>query len=60
MISIPNSYERCVRVDNYYPRLRDLQEDDDLSQQQGADYLGKNNLNTIVTKEVFVMSPLMF
>ena len=27
-------------VDNYYPRLRDLREDHDLSQQQVADYLG--------------------
>lgn len=29
-----------LRVDNYYPRLRDLREDRDLSQQQVADYLG--------------------
>ena len=27
-------------MDNYYPRLRDLREDRDLSQQQVADYLG--------------------
>lgn len=27
-------------MDNYYPRLRDLREDHDLSQQQVADYLG--------------------
>lgn len=27
-------------VDNYYPRLRDLREDHDLSQQQVSDYLG--------------------
>ena len=27
-------------MDNYYPRLRDLREDHDLSQQQIADYLG--------------------
>lgn len=26
-------------MDNYYPRLRDLREDHDLSQQQVADYL---------------------
>ena len=26
-------------MDNYYPRLRDLREDRDLSQQQVADYL---------------------
>ena len=29
-----------VRMDNYYPRLKDLREDHDLSQQQVADYLG--------------------
>lgn len=27
-------------VDSYYPRLRDLREDSDMSQQQVADYLG--------------------
>ena len=27
-------------MDNFYPRLRDLREDHDLSQQQVADYLG--------------------
>lgn len=27
-------------VDNYYPRLKDLREDSDLSQQQVADFLG--------------------
>lgn len=27
-------------MDNYYPRLRDLREDHDLSQQQIAEYLG--------------------
>lgn len=27
-------------MDNYYPRLKDLREDHDLSQQQVADYLG--------------------
>lgn len=27
-------------MDNYYPRLKDLREDRDLSQQQIADYLG--------------------
>ena len=27
-------------LDNYYPRLRDLREDRDLSQQQVAEYLG--------------------
>ena len=40
-MSIPNSYEKgLVNVDNYYPRLKDLREDRDLSQQQIADYLG--------------------
>lgn len=29
-----------VTMDNYYPRLRDLREDRDMSQQQVADYLG--------------------
>ncbi|MBR7142583.1 MAG: helix-turn-helix transcriptional regulator [Clostridia bacterium] len=27
-------------MDNYYPRLKDLREDCDLTQQQVADYLG--------------------
>lgn len=27
-------------MDNYYPRLKDLREDHDLSQKQVADYLG--------------------
>ena len=27
-------------LDNYYPRLKDLREDHDLSQKQIADYLG--------------------
>lgn len=27
-------------MDNYYPRLKDLREDHDLSQQEIADYLG--------------------
>lgn len=29
-----------VAVDNYYPRLKDLREDHDYSQQHIADYLG--------------------
>jgi len=29
-----------IAMDNYYPRLRDLREDHDLTQQQVADYLG--------------------
>lgn len=32
--------ERVLIMDNYYPRLRDLREDHDLSQQQVAEYLG--------------------
>lgn len=32
--------ERALIMDNYYPRLRDLREDHDLSQQQVAEYLG--------------------
>lgn len=32
--------EAGVDVDNYYPRLKDLREDRDMSQQQVADYLG--------------------
>ena len=29
-----------VAVDNYYPRLKDLREDHDMSQRQVAEYLG--------------------
>ncbi|MBO5395617.1 MAG: helix-turn-helix transcriptional regulator [Clostridia bacterium] len=29
-----------VSVDNYYPRLRDLREDHDMSQREVAEYLG--------------------
>lgn len=29
-----------AHMDNYYPRLKDLREDHDMSQQQVADYLG--------------------
>lgn len=29
-----------VDMDNYYPRLKDLREDSDMSQQQVAEYLG--------------------
>lgn len=39
-MSIPISYESWCGMDNYYPRLKDLREDHDLSQQQIADYLG--------------------
>ena len=38
-MSIPNGYRGAVELDNYYPRLRDLREDHDLSQQYVADYL---------------------
>ena len=38
-MSIPNGYEGGVIMDNYYPRLRDLREDHDLSQQDVAEYL---------------------
>ena len=39
-MSTPNGYERGADMDNQYPRLKDLREDHDLSQQQVADYLG--------------------
>lgn len=39
-MSTPNGYESGCAMDNYYPRLKDLREDHDLSQQQIADYLG--------------------
>ncbi len=29
-----------VDMDNYYPRIKDLREDHDMSQQEVADYLG--------------------
>ena len=32
-MSIPNGYKRRLLMDNYYPRLRDLREDHDFSQQ---------------------------
>ena len=38
-MSIPIGYGRGVVVDNYYPRLKDLREDNDFSQQYVADYL---------------------
>ena len=41
IMSMPNGYMKRGQVmDNYYPRLRDLREDHDLSQQQIAEYLG--------------------
>ncbi len=39
-MSIPNGYEGGVGMDNYYPRLKDLREDHDLSQVKVAEYLG--------------------
>lgn len=39
-MSTPNGYEGGMWMDNYYPRLKDLREDRDLSQQEIADYLG--------------------
>ncbi len=38
-MSIPNGYKMGGYMDNYYPRLRDLREDHDYSQQFVADYL---------------------
>lgn len=38
-MSIPNGYEAEVYMDSYYPRIKDLREDSDLSQQEVADYL---------------------
>lgn len=38
-MSTPNGYKEGADMDNYYPRLKDLREDHDLSQQQVADYL---------------------
>lgn len=39
-MSIPNGYERVLHcMDNYYPRLKDLREDHDLSQKFVAEYL---------------------
>ena len=38
-MSIPNGYWSRFDMDNYYPRLKDLREDHDLSQRQVADYL---------------------
>ena len=39
-MSIPNGYTGGDGVDNYYPRVRDLREDHDLTQQKVAEYLG--------------------
>lgn len=40
MMSTPDGYEGGRKVDNYYPKLKDLREDHDLSQKQVAEYLG--------------------
>ena len=40
-MSIPNGYKKgLVEMNNFYPRLRDLREDHDLSQKKVADFLG--------------------
>ena len=39
-MSIPNGIDWGAFMDCYYPRLRDLREDHDLSQEQVASYLG--------------------
>ena len=38
-MSIPSGYENEGKMNNYYPRLKDMREDHDLSQQEVADYL---------------------
>ena len=38
-MSIPNGYKGGGIVDNYYPRLKDLREDHDLTQSEVAEYL---------------------
>lgn len=38
-MSIPNGYEGWCVMDNYYPRLKDLREDNDFSQKYIAEYL---------------------
>lgn len=38
-MSILNGYESWYSMVNYYPRLRDMREDHDLTQQKVADYL---------------------
>lgn len=38
-MSIPNGYESWCVMDNYYPRLKDLREDNDFSQKYIAEYL---------------------
>ena len=38
-MSTPNGYKDCERMDNYYRRIRDLREDNDLTQQKVAAFL---------------------
>ena len=39
-MSIPNGYKEMRTTNNYYPRLKDLREDHDLTQEKVASYLG--------------------
>lgn len=39
-MSIPNGIDGGEKMDSYFPRLRDLREDRDLSQEKVAAYLG--------------------
>ena len=39
MMSIPNGYESWCGMNNYYPRLKELREDNDLTQKFVSDYL---------------------
>lgn len=39
-MSIPNGYKTGVFMNNYYPRIKDLREDHDFSQEDVSKYLG--------------------
>lgn len=39
-LSIPIGYKGGGDMDNYYPRLKDLREDNDMTQSEIAEYLG--------------------
>lgn len=39
MMSIPNGYESWYCMKNYYSRIKELREDNDLTQKEVADYL---------------------